>query len=63
MDYFSKFLRSGNQFSPKPIQDNDATEFHKSWTSVKVHLNTPLLRHLSHVNIRIPFYVQTNDNF
>ncbi|KAI0302016.1 Retinoic acid induced 16-like protein-domain-containing protein [Russula brevipes] len=46
MDYFSKFLRSGSQSGPKPIQDN-ATEFHKSWTSVKNTLLNPDERQLS----------------
>ncbi|KAI9509370.1 Retinoic acid induced 16-like protein-domain-containing protein [Russula earlei] len=46
MDYFSKFLRPGAQSGPKPAQDN-ATEFHKSWTSVKNTLQYPDERQLS----------------
>ncbi|KAH9966654.1 Retinoic acid induced 16-like protein-domain-containing protein [Russula dissimulans] len=46
MDYFSKFLRTGNQSGPKPVQDS-ATEFHKSWTSVKNTLLQPDERQLS----------------
>ncbi|KAI9466197.1 Retinoic acid induced 16-like protein-domain-containing protein [Lactarius psammicola] len=46
MDYFSKFLRSGNQTSPKLVHDN-ATEFHRSWTTVKNTLLHPDERQLS----------------
>lgn len=35
MDYFSKFLRTGNEAPPKTTPDY-AQEFHKSWTFVKV---------------------------
>ncbi|KAH9063451.1 Retinoic acid induced 16-like protein-domain-containing protein [Lactarius vividus] len=45
MDYFSKFLRYANQTSPK-LHDN-ATEFHRSWTSVKNTLLHPDERQLS----------------
>ncbi|KAI9446471.1 Retinoic acid induced 16-like protein-domain-containing protein [Lactarius indigo] len=45
MDYFSKFLRSGNQASPK-LHDN-AAEFHRSWNSVKNTLLYPDERQLS----------------
>ncbi|KAF8275030.1 Retinoic acid induced 16-like protein-domain-containing protein [Lactarius quietus] len=46
MDYFSKFLRSGNQTSHKLVHDN-ATEFHSSWTSVQNTLLHPDERQLS----------------
>ncbi|KAI0273618.1 Retinoic acid induced 16-like protein-domain-containing protein [Gloeopeniophorella convolvens] len=46
MDYFSKFLRSGSQSEAKPVQDN-AAEFHKSWTFVKNTLLHPDERQLS----------------
>lgn len=35
MDYFSKFLRTASQPSPKAQVDH-AQEFHNSWNSVKV---------------------------
>lgn len=35
MDYFSKFLRTTTQPSPKAQVDH-AQEFHNSWNSVKV---------------------------
>lgn len=36
MDYFSKFLRSSTQQTPKQAQDH-AGDFHRSWLTVKVH--------------------------
>jgi hypothetical protein len=38
MDYFSKFLRTSGQPSPK-AQVDPAHEFHNSWNAVKVILN------------------------
>ncbi|TFK54898.1 hypothetical protein OE88DRAFT_1693994 [Heliocybe sulcata] len=46
MDYFSKFLRSGNLAAPKPPHDH-ALEFHKSWNLVKNTLLYPDERQLT----------------
>ncbi|KAI0831244.1 Retinoic acid induced 16-like protein-domain-containing protein [Trametes gibbosa] len=46
MDYFSKFLRSGNQPTPKAEIDH-AAEFHKSWVLVKNTLLHPDERQLT----------------
>ncbi|KAI0798043.1 Retinoic acid induced 16-like protein-domain-containing protein [Abortiporus biennis] len=46
MDYFSKFLRSGNQSPPK-VEVDHALEFHKSWQLVKNTLLHPDERQLS----------------
>ncbi|KDQ60837.1 hypothetical protein JAAARDRAFT_563761 [Jaapia argillacea MUCL 33604] len=45
MDYFSKFLRSG-QPPPKPVHDH-ALEFHNSWTVIKNTLLHPDERQIS----------------
>ena len=39
MDYFSKFLRTTGQPSPK-AQVDPAQEFHNSWNAVKVVLKS-----------------------
>ncbi|KAI0950376.1 hypothetical protein AcW1_005893 [Taiwanofungus camphoratus] len=46
MDYFSKFLRSGSQPTPK-IEVDHAQEFHKSWILIKNTLLQPDERQLS----------------
>ncbi|PBK78134.1 hypothetical protein ARMSODRAFT_946998 [Armillaria solidipes] len=46
MDYFSKFLRTGTQSTPKPPTDH-AQEFHKSWNFIKNTLLYPDERQLS----------------
>ncbi|KAK0459712.1 Retinoic acid induced 16-like protein-domain-containing protein [Desarmillaria tabescens] len=46
MDYFSKFLRTGAQSTPKPPTDH-ALEFHKSWNLIKNTLLYPDERQLS----------------
>ncbi|KAJ6496665.1 Retinoic acid induced 16-like protein-domain-containing protein [Mycena vitilis] len=46
MDYFSKFLRTGIQPTPKPPTDH-AQEFHRSWNRVKSTLLHPDERQLT----------------
>ncbi|KZT68980.1 hypothetical protein DAEQUDRAFT_670430 [Daedalea quercina L-15889] len=46
MDYFSKFLRSSSQASPK-VEIDHASEFHKSWMLIKNTLMHPDERQLS----------------
>ncbi|KAF9227938.1 hypothetical protein BS17DRAFT_774517 [Gyrodon lividus] len=45
MDYFSKFLRTSSQPSPKPAHDH-AGEFNKSWNLIKATLEHPDERQL-----------------
>lgn len=38
MDYFSKFLRTGTQSAPKPVNEHSLEDFHHCWGSIKVCL-------------------------
>ncbi|KAH0830556.1 Retinoic acid induced 16-like protein-domain-containing protein [Lanmaoa asiatica] len=60
MDYFSKFLKTNSQPSPKPVHDH-AGEFNRSWNLIKTTLEHPderqLMRGIESTNV--PAHLQS----